>query len=184
MAKKAKKSMKKARPGKAAKKTTAATKKVAAVPPGYHTVTPYLICRGASEAMAFYKKAFGARERMRMNGPDGKIAHAEMQIGGSMIMLGDENPQMGGMSPLSIGGTAVHIFLYLPDVDKAFKQAVAAGATTEMPPMDMFWGDRYAKLADPYGHKWSMATHKEDVSPKEMARRGAEEFKKMGGGNG
>lgn len=181
MAKKAKTITKKtARPVKTARTSTAPKKQVAPVPAGYHTVTPYLICRGAADAMAFYRKAFGAKERMRMDGPDGSIAHAEMQIGGSMIMLGDENPRMGAQSPLSIGGTAVHIFLYLPNVDKAFAQAVAAGAKAEMPPTDMFWGDRYAKLADPYGHKWSMATHMEDVSPKEMARRGAEAMKSMG----
>ena len=161
-------------------KTAAAKKKPAPIPPGYHTVTPYLVCRGAAEAMAFYSKAFGAKERMRMPMPDGKIAHAEMRIGDSIVMLGDESPQMGATAPQTIGGTAVQIFLYVKDVDKAFAQATAAGAAVEMPPMDMFWGDRYCKLADPFGHKWSMATHIEDVSAKEMARRGAEAMSQQG----
>ena len=146
------------------------------VPPHYHTVTPYLVCRGAADALAFYKRAFGARERVRMAGPDGKLAHAEMQIGDSMVMLGDEMPEMGATAPPTIGGTAVGIFLYVKNVDKAFAQATAAGATVEQPPTNMFWGDRYCKLADPFGHKWSMATHIEDVSAREMARRTAEAF--------
>jgi PhnB protein len=156
----------------AAKK--AAKKKVSAVPAGFSTVTPYLVCRNASGAIDFYKKAFGARERYRMLMPDGKIAHAEITIGKSIVMLGDESPQMGASAPETVGGTPVHVFLYLPDVDKTFAQAVAAGAKPEMPPMDMFWGDRYGKLSDPFGHRWSMATHIEDVSPKEMERRGKE----------
>lgn len=158
----------------ARRKASATKKKPAAIPAGYHTVTPYLVCRGASDAIAFYKKAFGAKEMLRMPMPDGKLAHAEVRIGDSVVMLGDESPQMGATAPQTIGGTAVHVFLYVKDVNKAFAQATAAGATVEMPPTDMFWGDRYAKLADPFGHKWSMATHIEDVSPKEMARRGAE----------
>ena len=160
----------------AARKKTAPKKarKVAPVPKGYRTVTPYLVFRDAAKAIEFYKKAFGAKELLRMPGPDGRIAHGELQIGDSRIMVGDENPQQGASAPQSIGGTCVHIFLYLNDVDKTFAQASAAGATVEMPPMDMFWGDRYCKLLDPFGHKWNMATHKEDLSPKEMARRGAE----------
>jgi len=149
-------------------------KKVGPVPPGYHTVTPYLVCRGAADAIEFYKKAFGAKELMRMPGPGGGLAHAEIRIGDSHVMLGDEWPSMGASAPQTIGGTAVHIFLYVKDVDKAFAQATAAGASVEMPPTDMFWGDRYCKLADPFGHKWGMATHFENVSPKEMARRSAE----------
>jgi len=152
----------------------AKAKKVSPVPRGYHTVTPHLVCRGAADAMAFYQKAFGAREIMRMPMPDGGIAHAEMQIGDSRIMLGDEAPAMGASAPPTVGGSSVNIFLYLKDVDKVFAQAKAAGATVDMPPTDMFWGDRYAKLTDPFGHKWSMATHVEDVPPKEMARRSAE----------
>jgi len=160
-----------------AKKKGAAKKKVAAVPPGYHTVTPVLICRNASGALDFYKRAFGAKERMKMMGPDGKVAHAEIRIGDSLVMVGDEVPQMGASAPETVGGTPVHIFLYVPAVDKVFAQAIAAGATTEMPPTDMFWGDRYCKVADPFGHKWNIATHIEDLSPKEMARRGAEAMK-------
>ena len=150
-----------------------AKKQVAAVPPGYHTVTPYLVCRGASDAMEFYKKAFGAKEKVRMAGPDGKVMHAEMQIGNSMVMLGDEAPQQAATAPQTIGGTATSIFIYGPDVDKLYARAIAAGATSEMAPMDMFWGDRFCKLADPFGHKWAIATHIEDVPPKEMRRRSA-----------
>ena len=173
---------------KAARKATAkprarakaapAKKKVAPVPAGYHTVTPHLVCRNTSGAIEFYKKAFGARELMQMQAPDGSVAHAEIRIGDSRIMLGDEMPQMGATAPQTIGGTAVHLFLYVKDVNTLFAQAVAAGATATMPPTDMFWGDRYAKVTDPYGHKWSMATHLEDLTPKEMARRGAEEMAK------
>ena len=153
-----------------------AAKKVAAIPAGYHTVTPYLVCRGAADAMAFYTKAFGAREVLRMPGPDGRVMHAEMRIGDSIIMLGDENPEQGATAPPTVGGTAVQIMLYVPSVDRTFAQATTAGATAEMPPTDMFWGDRYCKVADPFGHKWSIATHIEDVSPKEMGRRMQEAF--------
>jgi len=167
--------MKKKKAAKAKARTKAVPKKkVLAVPAGYHTVTPYLVCNGAADAIAFYKKAFGAQEIMRMPGPDGRLMHAEIKIGDSHVMIGDEAPQMGATSPATLKGTTVHLFIYSQNVDKAFAQATAAGATVEMPPMDMFWGDRYCKLADPYGHKWSMATHIEDVSPKEMARRSAE----------
>jgi uncharacterized glyoxalase superfamily protein PhnB len=187
MAKKAKKASRKSGgkgKAQARAKKKAAPKKVSPIPAGYHTVTPYLVCRGAAQAIDFYKKAFGAKERMRMDGGDGRIAHAEILIGDSMVMLGDEYPDRGAVSPQTIGGSAVHVFLYLPNVDKAFARATAAGATAEMPPMDMFWGDRYAKLADPFGHKWSMATHVEDVSPKEMARRGAEAMQQQGAPQG
>jgi PhnB protein len=153
---------------------TAQKKEVAPIPPGYSTVTPYLVCREAAKAIDFYKKAFGAKERLRMGGPDGKIAHAEISIGKSIVMVGDEAPQMGATAPPTIGGTAVGLFIYSENVDKAYAKAIAAGATSEQPPTDMFWGDRYCKLADPFGHKWSIATHTEDLSPKEMARRTAE----------
>jgi uncharacterized glyoxalase superfamily protein PhnB len=159
---------------KPAAKKKVARKRVAAVPAGFQTVTPYLVCLGAADAIAFYKKAFGARERTRMGGPDGRIMHAEVKIGTSIVMLSDEIKEMGQTSPQTIGGVGVQMFLYVPNVDKAFAQAVAAGATAEMPPTDMFWGDRFAKVGDPFGHKWAIATHIEDVSPKEMARRGAE----------
>jgi PhnB protein len=155
-----------------------AAKKVAPVPPGYHTVTPHLVCRGAADAMAFYARAFGAKERARMTAPDGTVAHAEMRIGDSIIMLGEEMPEMGASAPPTVGGSPVNVFLYVKDVDTWFARAVAAGATPDMPPMNMFWGDRYAKLTDPFGHRWSMATHIEDVSVKEMGRRMAAE---MGG---
>jgi len=173
--KKTKRAVPKAKARVAARKSpgTKQAKRVSPVPKGYHTVTPYVVIRGAAEAIGFYKKAFGAKEIMRMPMPDGRIAHAELQIGDSRLMLGDESPEMGARAPQSVGGTCVHIFLYLKDVDKTFAQATAAGATVEMPPTDMFWGDRYCKLQDPFGHKWNMATHREDVTPKEMARRGA-----------
>lgn len=169
-------SAKRKMPAKKAAKAKKAPKKAMAIPAGYHTVSPYLVCRGAADAIEFYKKAFGAKERFRMPGPDGRLMHAEFRIGDSMVMIGDEMPEMGASAPQTIGGTAVHIFLYVKDVDKVFAQATAAGATVEMPPQDMFWGDRYAKLADPFGHKWSMATHIEDVSPREMAKRSAAAF--------
>ena len=172
------------RPKKVTKRTAArrksarraAPKRVMPVPPHYHTVTPYLVCRGAGDAIEFYENAFGAREKYRMTGPDGRIAHAEIRIGDSMLMIGEEALEMGATAPPTIGGTAVQVFLYVRNVDKAFAQATGAGATVEMPPTDMFWGDRYCKLADPFGHKWSMATHIEDVSPREMTRRAAEAF--------
>jgi PhnB protein len=144
------------------------------VPEGFHTLTPYLVIAGASRAIDFYKQAFGAKERFRMPGPDGRIMHAELQVGDSRLLLCDEMPEMGGRSPQTLKGSPVSLFLYVPDVDATFKQAVAAGAQEKAPVSDMFWGDRYAKLADPFGHKWSMATHIEDLSPKEMMRRSEE----------
>jgi PhnB protein len=163
-------------PKASARKASASVKtqkaSVAPVPPGYHAVTPYIVCRGAAKAIEFYKKAFGAKEKYRMAGPNGAIMHAEILIGNSVVMLGDEMPAMGATAPETIGGTASGLFMYLPDVDKAYAKAIAAGAKAEMPPTDMFWGDRYCKFSDPFGHKWSMATHIEDVSPKEMAKRG------------
>jgi uncharacterized glyoxalase superfamily protein PhnB len=158
----------------APKRAAAPKKKVAPIPPGYRTATPHLVCRGAADAIKFYKKAFGARELMRMPGPGGSIAHAEIQIGDSRLMLGDEMPEMGARAPQTVGGTPVSIFLYVADVDRAFAKAVAAGATGDMPPADMFWGDRYAKLTDPFGHKWSMGSRIEELTPREMARRSAE----------
>lgn len=169
MAKK-KTSKKSANTSKSIKK--AAKKRVAPIPAGYYTLTPYLVCRGAAKAIDFYKKAFDAKEKLRMPMPDGSIAHAELKIGNSIVMMGDEMPAMGATAPETIGGTATGIFIYTKDVDKAFAKAIAAGAKADQPPTDMFWGDRYAKLTDPFGHKWSMATHIEDLSPKEMAKRG------------
>ena len=159
---------------KSRKPAAKATRKVSPIPPGYHTLTPYLVCRGAAKAIDFYKKAFGAVVKAQMPAPDGTLMHAEIKIGDSIMMLGDEMLQMGSTSPQTIGGTATGLFIYTANVDKAYARAIAAGATPEMPPMDMFWGDRYCKLVDPFGHRWSMATHTEDMTPKEMARRGDE----------
>jgi PhnB protein len=147
------------------------TTKVKPIPEGYHTITPYLIVKDGPRAIEFYKKAFGAQELFRMAGPDGKIAHAELQIGNSRFMLGTESPQTGSQSPETLKGTPVGLFLYLEDVDAAFKRAVDAGAKATQPPQDMFWGDRYGKVADPFGHEWQLATHKEDVAPAEMDKR-------------
>ena len=145
-----------------------------AIPDGYRTVTPYITVKGAAKAIDFYKRAFGAQEGERMTAPDGKsVMHAEIKIGDSMVMLSDEFPQMGSRSPQTLGGTTAAIFLYVPDVDTAFKRAVDAGAKAIMPPTDMFWGDRFGKLADPFGHEWAMATHKEDLAPEEIRKRGA-----------
>ena len=144
---------------------------VKAIPDGYYSLTPYLVCKGAAKALEFYVKAFGAQETVRMPGPHGSIMHAEVKIGNSMLMLADENKERGHLSPESIGGTACSIMLYADDVDGVFNRAVAAGAKAEMPPADMFWGDRMGNLVDPFGHKWAIATHKEDVSPEEMEKR-------------
>ena len=149
------------------------------IPEGYHTATPYLTVRDAARAIDFYKRAFGAQEIVRMDGPQGKIGHAELKIGDSMIMLSDEMPMGGTRSPQTLGGTTAAIFLYVKDVDAAFKQATSAGAKVEAPLADMFWGDRFGKLTDPFGHSWAMATHKEDVAPEEMAKRSREAMAKM-----
>jgi PhnB protein len=142
-----------------------------AIPDGYHSVTPYLVVDGAAKGLDFYKRAFGAVELFRMDGPDGKIAHAEMKIGDSPIMLADEHPEMGFRSPTSFGGTAVGLMIYVQDCDKVYNQAVAAGAKVHKPLVDQFYGDRSGSLTDPFGHHWTVATHKEDVSPEEMDRR-------------
>ena len=144
---------------------------VKAIPDGYYSLTPYLVCKGAAKAIEFYTKVFGAQETVRMPGPGGSIAHAEVKIGNSMLMLADENKEQGQLSPETIGGTATSIMFYTDDVDQVFTRAVAAGAKAEMPPVDMFWGDRMGNLVDPFGHKWAIATHKEDVSPEEMEKR-------------
>jgi PhnB protein len=144
---------------------------VKAIPDGYYSLTPYLVCKGAAKAIEFYAKAFGAQEVVRMPGPDGSITHAEVKIGNSMLMLSDENKERGQLSPESIGGSPCSIMFYADDVDQVFNRAVAAGAKAEMPPADMFWGDRMGNIVDPFGHKWAIATHKEDVSPEEMEKR-------------
>jgi len=150
------------------------------IPTGYHTATPYLTIRDAARALEFYKRAFGAQEVVRMDAPNGKIAHAEIKIGDSMIMLGDEMPGGGCKSPQSLGGTTGGVMLYVESADAVFKQAVAAGAEIEMPLADMFWGDRYGRLKDPFGHSWSIATHTRDVAPADMQKGMQEAIAKMG----
>jgi PhnB protein len=144
---------------------------VQSIPTGYHTVTPYLIVRNAAAALDFYKKAFGAVELMRFPGPGGKLMHAEMKIGDSPVMLADEMPEEGHVGPQTLGGAAVSLLLYVENVDARFAQAIAAGATVKRAVADQFYGDRTGTLADPFGHVWSLATHKEDVSMEEMQRR-------------
>jgi PhnB protein len=145
--------------------------KIPPVPAGHRSLAPYLCVRDAARAIGFYTRAFGAKELFRMPGPDGRISHAEIQIGDSVLMLADEKPEQGARSPEAYGGTPASVFLYVPDVDGVFAKAKAAGAKIEAPPADMFWGDRYGRLRDPYGHEWSVATHLENVSPEEMSAR-------------
>lgn len=144
---------------------------VAPIPPGYAGVTPYLIVRDATRAIDFYQQAFGATEVLRLPYADGKVAHAELAIGQGFVMLAEEMDAMGYRGPQSLGGTPVSLLVYVPDVDAAFARAVAAGATVQRPVADQFYGDRSGTLVDPFGHVWSIATHKEDVSAGEMARR-------------
>ena len=147
-------------------------KTVKAIPEGYGSVTPHLVVRGAARAIEFYKRAFGAEEAMRMPSRDGqKVMHAELRIGDSLVFLNDEFPEMGARAPESLGGTPVTLHLYVQDADAVFARAVAAGARPLMPLQDMFWGDRYGKLADPFGHEWAIATHKEDLTPEEIGKR-------------
>ena len=155
-------------------------KKAQAIPKGYHTLTPSIVVAGAAKAIDFYKKAFGAEEVMRFPAPDGSIMHAELRIGDSMIMLGDEMPEQGGgRSPKSIGGTPVSFFVYGDDVDAAWKRAVDAGAKPIMPLADQFWGDRAGCLEDPFGHNWWLAQHVEDLTPEELRKRGEVYFSQM-----
>jgi PhnB protein len=148
------------------------------IPNGYHTVTPYLIVKDAASALDFYKEAFGATELVRMAGPGGKVMHAEIKVGDSPIMLADEFPEMGARSPQSYGGTPVSLALYVEDVDARVGRATAAGAKVLKPVADQFYGDRTGTLEDPFGHVWTISTHKEDVSPEEMQRR-SEAFMKQ-----
>ncbi len=141
---------------------------VQAIPRGMHTITPHLVCHSAVDAIMFYVKAFGAVEVARIPGPDGRLMHAHLKIGDSSLMLIDEFPERGMLSPLALKGTPVSIHLYVEDVDSFVELAVKAGARITFPVTDMFWGDRYARLIDPYGHQWSVATHIRDVSPEEM----------------
>ena len=142
--------------------------KVKPIPEGMHSITPHLVCAGAAEAIEFYKKAFGAVEGARLPGPDGKLMHAMIRIGDSAVMLVDEMPQWGALGPKSLEGSPVTIHLYVKDVDAVVKRAVSLGAKVTMPVDDMFWGDRYGKLEDPFGHHWSIGTHKRDVTAEEM----------------
>jgi PhnB protein len=146
------------------------------VPEGYRTVTPYLAVDDAAEAIEYYKKAFGAKERGRMDAPDGKIGHAELEIGDSIVMLSDPFPNSSTRTPKELGGTSASVFLYVEDVDAVVQRAVDAGATVTMEVADQFWGDRFGTIADPFGHSWSIATHVEDVPPEEMAERAKAAF--------
>jgi PhnB protein len=148
---------------------TADKPQVKPIPDGYTSVTPYIMIEGASEAIEFYKKAFGAQELERMSGPDGKVLHAEIRIGNAIVMLSDASAQWKG--PKALGGSPASICLYVPDADAVFKAAVDAGATVRMPIQEQFWGDRYGMLVDPFGHNWSVATHVEDVTKEEMQKR-------------
>lgn len=141
------------------------------IPEGYPTITPYLCIAGAAAAMEFYGKVFGAKERMHMPAPDGKIGHAELQVGDSLIMLSDEFPGMGARSPGTVGGTPVMLSVYVEDVDAVFQRALQLGATEVRAVEDQFYGDRLGMFEDPFGHRWSVATHVEDVPPEEMAKR-------------
>ncbi len=143
------------------------------IPEGYPRVTPYLFVDGADAAIEFYMNVLGAKERMRMDGPDGKIGHAEIEVGDSIIMLADEHPDMGALGPKSVGGTPMTIFLYVEDADAVFDAAIAAGATSMSAVQNQFYGDRSGQFEDPFGHKWSVATHVEDVPPEEMEKRAA-----------
>ena len=143
-------------------------KKVSYKPEGMHTVTPHLVCAGAAEAIEFYSKAFGAEEQARLPDPNGKLMHAAVRIGDSVVMLVDEYPGMGALGPKALNGTPVTIHLYVPDVDAFVARAVDAGATLRMPVADMFWGDRYGIIVDPFGHHWSVATHQRDLTMDEM----------------
>jgi PhnB protein len=145
---------------------------VKAIPDGYHSITPYLVCKGASKAIEFYTRAFGAKETVRMPGPEGRVMHAEVKIGNSILMLADENPERGAVAPQT--GTlarSASIMFYTEDVDATFKRALDLGASSIQTPTDMFWGDRMGNLMDPFGHQWAIATHKEDVTPDEMQKR-------------
>jgi PhnB protein len=147
---------------------------VSPVPAGYHTVTPYLIVRGAARAIEYYQQAFGAILLMRLGGSDEPVVHAELMIGDSRIMLADEHPDMGALGPESVGGTPVLICLYVPNVDEVIQKAIQAGGTVERPVQDQFYGDRSGSIVDPFGHRWTISTHIEDLSAEEIQRRMSE----------
>lgn len=153
-------------------------KHVRPIPEGYHSISPAITCKNAAAAIEFYKKAFGAKELNRMEGPGGTIGHAELRIGDSVIFVSDEMPGMSA-APAPSATPSSYLFLYIEDSDRVFNRAVEAGATATMPMQDMFWGDRYGKLTDPFGHSWGVATHVEDVAPEEMQKRSAEWTAKM-----
>ena len=148
------------------------------IPDGYHAVTPYLVVDGAAQALEFYKQVFGATEQMRMAAPDGRIGHAEMRIGDSVVMLADEVPDMGYRGPKAYGGSALSLMLYVDDVDATFRRALAAGAIERRAVQNQFYGDRSGTLEDPFGHTWTVSTHVEDIAPDEMARRSEEAMQK------
>jgi PhnB protein len=181
-AKKARAASKKATPARAkrataskskakVRKAPARKKAVKAVPDGYYTATPYLYLSEAGKAIDFYKKAFGATEMSRMGGPGGRVMHAELKIGNSIVMMADEFPEMNNRSPRTLGGASGSILLYVPDADASFARAVKAGAKATRPVELQFWGDKMGTIEDPFGHQWSIATHVEDVSPEEMEKR-------------
>jgi PhnB protein len=151
------------------------------IPEGYHSVTPYLAVEDAAKAIDFYKQAFGATERVRMDAPGGKIGHAELEIGDSVVMLSDQFPQSSTQPPKELGGSSMSVMLYVEDVDSFVKQAVGAGASMETEIEDQFWGDRFGTISDPFGHVWSVATHVEDVPPEEMAERAKAAMAAMAG---
>ena len=160
----------------------AAARAVQPIPRGYPAITPYLRVRGADRALGFYRKAFGARAKDRMVDAGGRIMHAELQVLNTVVMLSDEFPERGALSPESLKGSPVSLFVYTRDVDAVIARAVAAGATVTMPAQDMFWGDRFGTIRDPFGHEWHFATHKEDVTPREMQRRFQAMLAQPGGG--
>lgn len=152
------------------------------IPAGYHSITPALVVRDVAKAIDFYKAAFGAEELGRMAGPDGSIMHAEIRIGDSIMMMGEENPAWGTKSPLSLGGVSGSLHIYVGDADAAFARAVKAGAKVTAPLEDAFWGDRYGKVADPFGHEWGIATRVKEMTPEEMQKAGIEWMQKMAQG--
>ena len=151
---------------------------VSAIPKGYHNVIPYIIVNNAAQAIEFYKKAFGAKEVMRFDRPDGKVGHAEIKIGDTIIMLADESPEMQALAPKAYGGSPVSLLLYIEDVDAVFKKAISLGATEKRPLENMFYGDRTGSLIDPFGHIWYVSTHIEDVSQEEVRKRVAGMYSK------
>lgn len=157
------------------------TQTIQPIPEGFHTATPCLVVRDAARALEYYQKAFGASERCRLKTPDGKIGHAEFQIGDSIFMLSDENPGCGSKAPETLGGSPIGLYLYVPDADATFAAAIEAGGKSVMPVTPMFWGDRMGALEDPFGHRWNVATHVEDVDPAELPGRMEAFFASQGG---